>query len=362
MRRITHTILAAFLIIQTASAQNQKNGIGHWTINHIVSEKITTDTEFVIKPKTKFMAKVESNSFGSSLEVSANDINAEISALTKQNFGINFSWRGIGVGYSFAPKYMVESKANKEWDFDYYGQKIGGHFEYQDIRDFEGSINKNGDKESTINIHNAMMKTLIIDVFWVFNNKKFSIPAVFNQSMIQRKSAGGWLASAMFCNRKFSSDINDEYGLFKSMKDSKKSFLAIGGGYGYNFVSKNQKWLIHGSALPYISIWKDVVYDGLANSQTSTTTSTPSQVAGLGNTSTTTTTSSSTTSNSNSGFGLDPEFFMNVKLGLSYSFRRSYFGLSGYIQYDIMNQEELEVTYTKYQINLFYGIRFGGNR
>lgn len=348
-------VLISLLIISIACrAQSDDEGFANKMIDLVVSPKITTDTDYVVRPSTKFMAKVGYNAFGSVLDVSSDDVTASLAANTNNSIGFNFSWKGLGLGYSFLPGFMAKSKINKEWDFDYYSQKFGFHFVYQKVSDFDGELRRDDEKPVQLDIRNVFMKNLIVDFFWVFKNKKFSMPAVFDHSMIQKRSAGSWMVSSIFSTRVFESDISFDSEDFKTFKDFRNMFVALGGGYGYNFVSKNKRWLLHGSIIPHLSIWKDVDYSGSNQSQSSTVTSSSA------NSSTTITNSTTSTSESeNNGFGLDPQFFSHIKLGLTYSFRRSYWGFSGYIQNDVMNQQKLEISYLKIQVNLFYGIRFG---
>jgi hypothetical protein len=100
------------------------------------------------------------------------------------------------------------------------------------------------------------LKVSNIAGYYIFNHRRFSFPAAFTQSYIQRRSAGSWLAGFSY-----------QGGSIKSNKELKErnadapevnisvGHFGIGGGYAYNWVL-GKGWLIHFSMLPTV-----VVYD-----------------------------------------------------------------------------------------------------
>ena len=90
------------------------------------------------------------------------------------------------------------------------------------------------------------MKTLNLNAFYVFNSRRFSYPAAFSQTYIQRRSAGSFLLA--FSGQGQLGKLKMEKNLdFKMMK------IGLGAGYGYNFVPR-KGWLLHISALPALII------------------------------------------------------------------------------------------------------------
>jgi hypothetical protein len=91
--------------------------------------------------------------------------------------------------------------------------------------------------------------------YYAFNHRHFSYPAAFNQSYIQRRSAGSWLAG-----------ISYQGGIIETRDELKArnpnaptvsidvGHVGIGGGYAYNWVL-GQKWLIHFSLLPTFVVY-----------------------------------------------------------------------------------------------------------
>jgi hypothetical protein len=93
------------------------------------------------------------------------------------------------------------------------------------------------------------VQTLNLNTYYAFNNRRFSYPAAFSQSYIQRRSAGSFLlaASGMWQQATF----DWELGLKFKMTD-----IGIGAGYGYNYVP-HQGWLLHISALPTFIVYSN---------------------------------------------------------------------------------------------------------
>ena len=99
------------------------------------------------------------------------------------------------------------------------------------------------------------LKVANIAAYYCFNHCRFSFPAVFNQSYIQRRSAGSWLAG-----------ISYQGGSIKTTDELKArsqnapdinigvGHLGIGGGYGYNWVL-GRRWLLHLSGLPTFVVY-----------------------------------------------------------------------------------------------------------
>ena len=91
------------------------------------------------------------------------------------------------------------------------------------------------------------VKTLNVNAFYVFNSSRFSYPAAFSQSYIQRRSAGSFLLAASGQGQHATLDWEQEMQL-------KVTNIGIGAGYGYNYVPR-QGWLFHISALPTFIVY-----------------------------------------------------------------------------------------------------------
>ena len=103
-------------------------------------------------------------------------------------------------------------------------------------------------------------KTVVLDGYYIFNKRRFSYKAAYRQSVIQRRSAGSWLAGAMFYYSDFRYDnlSNAELVLYMGNVGRIKQWQAnVGAGYGYNFVPA-KGWLISAMAMPMLTLYNHV--------------------------------------------------------------------------------------------------------
>lgn len=103
-------------------------------------------------------------------------------------------------------------------------------------------------------------KTMVLDGYYIFNKRRFSYKAAYRQSVIQRRSAGSWLAGAMFYYSDFRFDDVANAQLILNMGDVgriKQWEANIGAGYGYNFVPA-KGWLISAMAMPMVTLYNRV--------------------------------------------------------------------------------------------------------
>ena len=103
-------------------------------------------------------------------------------------------------------------------------------------------------------------KTVVLDGYYIFNKRRFSYKAAYRQSVIQKRSAGSWLAGAMFYYSDFRYDdlANAELILNMYNVGRVKQWQAnVGAGYGYNFVPA-KGWLISAMAMPMLTVYNHV--------------------------------------------------------------------------------------------------------
>lgn len=103
-------------------------------------------------------------------------------------------------------------------------------------------------------------KTMVLDGYYIFNKRRFSYKAAYRQSVIQKRSAGSWLAGAMFYYSDFRFDDVANAQLILNMGDVgriKQWEANLGAGYGYNFVPA-KGWLISAMAMPMVTLYNRV--------------------------------------------------------------------------------------------------------
>ena len=102
------------------------------------------------------------------------------------------------------------------------------------------------------------MRQFALTGYYVFNGKKFSLPAVFNSTWVQKRSAGSFLVQAAFNTGrvKIGGDLNTDETVTSIPERIDMNSFAIGAGYGYNLVA-GKHWLIHATAQPSIMVWQN---------------------------------------------------------------------------------------------------------
>ena len=95
------------------------------------------------------------------------------------------------------------------------------------------------------------LRTLNVNAYYVFNHRRFSYPAAFAHSYIQRRSAGSFMLAASLQGQH--GEVNEEG---RQPIDFKMTNIGIGAGYGYNYVP-GKGWLFHISALPTFIVYSN---------------------------------------------------------------------------------------------------------
>lgn len=216
------------------------------------------DTNFVIRPEGKLTLKLRLNQTGNDFHAkgTVNDVYSEADLKTshKTTMSIGASYRGISAAVAINPAKMKGLYKDYEFNLNYYSSRLSLDFSYQRSETLAGDFT--GDKgDLRLESGEALLKVLNIAGYYTFNHRRFSYPAAFTQSYIQRRSAGSWLAG-----------ISYQGGSIKTTDDLKArnpnapdvriyiGHVGIGGGYGYNWVP-SKKWLLHLSILPTVVVY-----------------------------------------------------------------------------------------------------------
>ena len=176
-------------------------------------------------------------------------------------------WRWIFLGYTLDIKHLNTSNHKKEFDVSLYSSQIGIDLFYRktgnDYKIKRLYIGNDINTDKMINADFGGLNSSIkgFNIYYIFNHKKFSYPAAFSQSTVQRRSCGSPLVG--FGYTKHSLDI-DLVELNKMITDrlepqlsaSNHNQLTFGnyqykdfsfsGGYGYNWVFSTN-WLFASS-------------------------------------------------------------------------------------------------------------------
>ena len=171
----------------------------------------------------------------------------------KSTLSVGVSYLGFSLNASLNPAKMLGKYSDYELNFNSYGRRFGFDVIYQDAKNYTGWTETDGMERVTLPADLLSMKTLNVNAFYVFNSRRFSYPAAFSQSYIQRRSAGSFLLAASGMGQR--GTVNGER-LDMEETAFKMTNIGLGAGYGYNYVP-GQGWLLHISALPTFIVYSN---------------------------------------------------------------------------------------------------------
>lgn len=213
------------------------------------------DTAYISRPAGKWILKVRTNVSGS--EIEAKTVADGISYKTKlqsdyrMTLSLGASYNGFSVALSINPAHLTGKNNDFELNLNSYGNRIGGDIVYQSSKTFSGTLDVD-DKTNHIARGLVSQKILVSNVYYVFNNRRFSLPAALSQSYIQKRSAGSFMLGLSFWGGEISYP-GDEAAEIPSL-DINHLYVGLGGGYGYN-LAVSDRWLFHLSGLPTFIVY-----------------------------------------------------------------------------------------------------------
>jgi len=170
-------------------------------------------------------------------------------AARKATLSMGVSYLGLSLSVALNPAKLMGKYRDFELNFNSYGRRFGFDVIYQDAKNFTGWHDHEGMERITLPDGLLSVKTLNLNAFYVLNSRRFSYPAAFSQSYIQRRSAGSFLLAASGMSQRATLDWDQEMQL-------KITNIGLGAGYGYNYVP-DQGWLLHISALPTFIVYSN---------------------------------------------------------------------------------------------------------
>lgn len=191
-----------------------------------------------------------------------------LSAHPRLKIGPYVGWHWAFFGYQFDIGRTYTSNKSQQYNISLYSSTIGlDYIHNKNNGDFTINQTKGFGKANTKNIkdvHFDGLKTYTnsVNVYYIFNHKKFSYPAAFSQTTQQKRSCGSWKAGILYSHQKLAFDYtklpaallstdNGGTGLYDELKFNKINFYdySINFGYAYNWVFA-PNWLFAISASP----------------------------------------------------------------------------------------------------------------
>ena len=208
--------------------------------------KVNYDTAYIARPQTKWTVTARLNESGATIETEGVDngqrVKTKMEANNKATLSLGVGYQGITLCLALNPAKMMGKYNDYELNLNCYRRNFGFDVIYQDAKNFKGWYDQEGMERISLPDGMLHVQTLNLNAYYAFNNRRFSYPAAFSQSYIQRRSAGSFLMAASYMAQRATLDW--EEGLRLKMAN-----VGIGAGYGYNYVP-GKGWLLHISALP----------------------------------------------------------------------------------------------------------------
>ncbi|MBQ5982541.1 MAG: DUF4421 domain-containing protein [Prevotella sp.] len=171
-------------------------------------------------------------------------------------FGPYVGWRWIVLGYTIDFSHLSDGKNKQDFDFSIYSNQVGIDIHYRKtgnnykIRSLYLGEDVNTDVMEDLEFDGFEASIKGLNVYYIFNHKKFSYPAAFSQSTCQRKSAGSYLMGFSYTRHNINLDakrlmtlINERMGLEAPPEDQmlqsatvNYTDISISAGYAYNWV------------------------------------------------------------------------------------------------------------------------------
>lgn len=216
------------------------------------------DTNYVVRPEGKLTLKLKGNQTGNGIRArgTVNDLRFKsyLSTSHKTTISIGAAYRGLSAAYSINPAKLKGFYDDYELNINYYASRFCIDATYQRSSSLSGDMTL-GENTFRMESGEADMKVFNITGYYVFNHRRYSVSAAYNQSYIQRRSAGSWLAGLSYQGGSIkTSDERKEQKPDSPDVRIGVGHIGIGGGYGYNLVL-GKKWLLNLTLLPTFVVY-----------------------------------------------------------------------------------------------------------
>ncbi len=254
MVRAVVVVLASLFLGFAGEVQAQKFKRMLHRIDSVLSvryHRSKIDTMYITRPETKWTLKGIISLSGAAVEVEGKEFGrsftSKMDADYKSTLSVSANYLGVSLSLSLNPAKLLGKYNDFELNINSYNNRWGFDFIYQDASNFTGWHEEEGQQRIELPPEVLTMKTLNVNAYYAFNHRRFSYPAAFTQSYIQRRSAGSFLLAVSGQGQHSETKGNYESVL-------KVTNIGIGGGYGYNWVPSH-RWLIHISSLPTFTVY-----------------------------------------------------------------------------------------------------------
>ena len=182
-----------------------------------------------------------------------------------QSLGFYAGYRGLGFSYS----YYLLKKTGRSLAFSSTGARYGLNFRLRRFSTndvgIEATIKPHDEPEEsmggvTSSPDPIWVRSVIIDGYYLFNGRRFSQAAAYNQAVIQKRSAGSLMLGALY--HQSSLDLASQKNALMVMLNGDWGKISIrqfdvGVGYGYNWVPA-RGWLLNVMVMPTVTVYNRI--------------------------------------------------------------------------------------------------------
>lgn len=294
--------------------------------------KIKYDTAYIGRPDARWTIKFRGNLSGADMRTTnvtdGVENRSRVTADCRGTLSMAVAYRGLGLGVAVNPAKFAGKCKDFEYNLNSYSNRYGFDVVFLSSKTYHGY--KASDAQH-IDIKKGQISqyALNLNFYYAFNYRRFSFPAAFSQSYIQKRSAGSWMIGASFDGSK--TELSD--------MTIRLNEFAVGAGYAYNLVIARH-WLYHLSALPTLTIY--------SHDYTKTRTSANEDNAQ--------TATSTVRHDMKYHF---PSAIITGRGAIVYSWRNKFAGATAVYNYSVAgNEDHLQVRRNKWRVRMFFGFRF----
>jgi len=223
------------------------------------------DPRYIFSGDHNFQAMMyNSNTYETYRITDADGNSVRFSPTPTMNIGPYIGYGPIFIGWTVDMAHMKWRKKRTNYSISLYSLPIGIDLYYQSsgenfrVRDVKTSENINTAAMKNKPFEGFSSRIVGFNAYYIFNNNRFSYPAGFNESTVQLKNAGSWLAGIGYKHHSLSVDWkklntlstevigHDISHQFSDMQKITYTDVSLSCGYGYNWVfAKN--WMFASS-------------------------------------------------------------------------------------------------------------------
>ena len=284
------------------------------------------DTAYIGRPRERLTLKLRGNLSGSNFDIDRRIEGAvgrsRLGTDHKATISIGANYRGITAGLAFNPASMSGRNKDYELNLNAYTNRYGIDVIYQASKTLSGNMTFNG-TDLFLEKGMADMQVLNINGYWAFSGRRFSYPAAFTQSYVQKRSAGSWLVGFSYMGGRLKTTDKK----FEGAPDFRVfvGHFALGGGYGYNLML-HKRLLLHLSVLPNLVVLNlnNIRIDGEKSPMRTRF----------------------------------PDFIFTERAAIVYYFSPKYFtGATFVTSSSLLSDRRIDINYRKWRLRVFLGLR-----